>query len=402
MTSAAAPDSGIAKLRKLATRAFHMFDVSFMAGRFLPLAPIMIASRYTHDPAQLVLSLKQLQTGMFFSTIVLYAAPQVYLVKRGKESLVFAFHMMITAAALSVIFFAAQFFNSNFDVMALLFYISFRSFYLYCATRFREQAGLLSLMVLCAAADLVLYAFTWSLPLCTVAMFPIYYAILRRNDVLHVKYARAAFRKYFSILRHNIFYFFNVLYQQVYTQMFLFLYAFFSDGSVYLYAVHAVYLYLGVILFHQILVRSSITRFAVRFTARTATSEFLRKELARAQFRSIALGAFGSAVLFMLHTTIEKLAFGSAFLSDVAALLVCAMILLQSYSFAWTSLITAARRPGLLLTMNLIGTVVLIVFLIGLTMLHVPYDFLWAQIAGLSAQCIMRTYLGLSVVKTAD
>lgn len=379
------------KMRSMVRRVFIGLDVVFMAGRFLSLLPLIIISKTSHDLDFVAAASKQFQIALFCSSLALYAAPQIYLVKTGVESRVFPYSMAISTAFVCAVFGVASFFEPKmFSVQALLYFTLFRSYYIYFATRFRNQAKLLLVMLSAALASLATLALSHSLALSSLPLLPVYYLLSRRNGLLRAKYALLGLRSYFTLHIRNFFYFVNVLFSQVYTQLFLFAFAFFAGGTQYLLAVHAMYLYNIAFIFHQIVFRQTLSS----ISSAPRSPSILRAAQRQSEYLSVGLGGAAALIILSLYKYIENVLFGLPLLAFPDALFLGSMIILQSFNYSWAAVLTATRNPKTLLFINITGTMVIAMTFAIFAFAGWAVNFYIPLIAGLITQCAFRVLLG--------
>ena len=84
-------------LVRLSDIVIHKLDLAFTLGRVFGLLPVLIMSRTISDTDLLAEQVSNYQVALFLATLVLYGAPQVYLVKYGLERRVFVYHLLISS-----------------------------------------------------------------------------------------------------------------------------------------------------------------------------------------------------------------------------------------------------------------------------------------------------------------
>lgn len=374
----------------------NKLDLAFTLGRVFGLLPVMIMSRQIADATLLAERVSNYQVSMFLATLVLYGAPQVYLVKRGVERRVFVWHMAISSSVLAAGLCLLELLRwSNELIMPFIFLVFFRSYYLLFATYLKtERSSASYTLIAIALIALSVFGFTQSYVASTAVCLVLIGAFTMWAGYSQIRYLGVAFRNYFTLLRRNAGYFFTFLLQQTYTQITLAVYAVFASGSEYLLATHIVYIYAISFIFHGILFRYYTSKMSEEGGVDT-----LRVTLRICIRSSLLLGGVLAGMVVLFHGFIEEILFSRRYLTFPTTMMLGAMILLNSVNFGWSALFLSARRPMLLSTVAAVSTAVVILGMGGAAAMGVANGLLYAMLAGLLVQAVLRSTLGMRLLR---
>ncbi|MBU2867474.1 hypothetical protein [Pacificibacter marinus] len=386
----------MANLRnRIADLLINKLDLAFTLGRVFGLLPVLIMSRQITDTDVLAENVSHYQVAMFLATLVLYGAPQVYLVKQGLERRVFVFHMLIsTLLFIAGLMIASVSGVAHGVILPFLFLVVFRSYYLLYASYLKTDKGRASFYLIgIAVCTLIIFALTMNYALSGTLGFAFMLLLTVRLGYAKLVYAVIAARQYFTILRANAGYFATFLMQQTYTQITLAVYAFVANGTEYLLATHMVYIYSLSFIFHGILFRFYLSK----MSRQTQTSA-LRASLKQSLRLSLMLGVAAALTVVVGYVWIEKILFAKSLLTMPTAVMLGVMIMLNSTNFGWSALFMSARRPFQLSAIAAISTSIVVAGIFVTSMLSIENGLVWAMIAGLTVQAVLRSIYGLRLL----
>lgn len=381
---------------RLSNLVIHKLDLPFTLGRVFGLMPVLIMSRVITETDPLAEQVSNYQIALFLATLVLYGAPQVYLVKQGLEQRVFVYHLLISSVIVLLVLSVLAVMGCATGVMLpFAFLVFFRSYYLLYASYLKMAKGRQSLyLVGIALVTLSFFAVTLNFFMATLAC-----AVLTAGFTIYLGYAKlryavAAARAYFRILRANAGYFTTYLFQQTYTQIALAVYAFIESGTQYLLATHMVYIYSLCFIFHSMLFRFYLSKMS-----RQKDISVLRTSLKQSLKYSMILGIASTVTVILGYKWIEYLLFAKSFLTLPTAVMLGMMILLNAINGGWSPLFLALRRPYELTLISSGSTLIVILGILALHKLEIENPLIYAMLLGLAFQAIFRSFLGLKLLK---
>lgn len=381
---------------RLSDIAIHKLDLAFTLGRVFGLLPVLIMSRVITDTDLLSEQVSKYQVALFLATLVLYGAPQVYLVKQGIERRVFVYHLMISSTTvLSVLIVLDIIGLASGLVLPFVFLVFFRSYYLLYASYLKTARGRQSvILVSIALVTTTIFALSINYFIATVACALLTAIFTAYLGYAKLRYAAAAASSYFKILRTNAGYFTTFLLQQTYTQITLAVYALIEGGTEYLLATHIVYIYALAFIFHGMLFRFYLSKMS-----RQKDKELLRTSLKKSLHSSMFLGISAAVTVVVAHQWIEYLLFAKSLLTMPIAVMLGMMILLNAINAGWSPLFLALRRPYELTLISSGSTLIVIIGIFVFNKLQIENPLVYAMLLGLAFQALFRSVLGLKLLK---
>ena len=209
-----------------------------------------------------------------------------------------------------------------------------------------------------------------------------------------LRYAAAAARSYFRILRTNAGYFTTFLLQQSYTQITLAVYALIEGGTEYLLATHIVYIYALAFIFHGMLFRFHLSKMS-----RQKDKELLRTSLKQSLYSSMILGILAAVTVVVGYKWIEYLLFAKSLMTLPTAIMLGMMILFTANNAGWSALFLALRQPYDLALISSSSTVLVIVGIFVFHKLEIENPLVYAMLLGLAVQAVFRSIHGLKLLR---
>lgn len=369
-------------------------DIPFTLGRVFGLLPVMLLSHMTTDHQLLAKTISAYQIAMFLSTVVLYGAVQVYLVKKGIERRVFVFHMAYSSLILGLMLaLLDHFFAPAYMLPPFVFLVFFRSYYLLFASYLKFEV--IQSLALVAGGLVVLTVYASTLSYFAAALVALLLTLWQIYSLGYArkKYAFAAMYGYFSILRRNAGYFITFLLQQTYSQISLAAYALVAVGVEYLRATHVMYIFALAFVAHSILFRLSIAT-----VGGSRDSRELKHHLRSTLRISLVLGLISAVLVGFGFQLIETLLFGHVTMTPRVALLLAVMVLLNSVNVGWSALFIGIRRPYLLMRVMVISTAIVLLGVVLTALIPHSNIFYYSLVMALATQTVLSTWFAVRVL----
>jgi len=377
---------------------FVKFDTAFTLGRVIGLFPVMIMSHFSADPDMLSDEIAAYQIALFLSTVVLYGAVQVYLVKQGIERSIFVFHMAFSTLLISGILLLIEGWEGAAKLLPpFIFLVIFRSYYLLFATYLKFDALSSLVLVFGALVVLAIYAATMSYFAASFIAVCFLITQIYIMGFFRLAYVFAAFRKYRSILTKNFSYFFAFLLQQNFTQISLVVYALVATGEDYIRATHIIYIFAVSFIPNSIFFRSLASKIG-----KSRQTGDIGPYLHNAQMFSLSMGVFMAVVVFLFYDSIENLLFGYQVMTPWSASLLGAMIILNSISVGWAALFIGSRHPYFMVTSLSVTTAITLVGVWLTFLFDVADGFYYSIILALMMQIFIRARFSDRVLHSLD